>query len=32
MRKHKTQEEKIAEQLSKIVADVRLDLDLVGIY
>lgn len=32
MRKHKTQEEKTAEQLSKIVADVRLDLDLVGIY
>ena len=32
MRKQKTQEEKIAEQLSKIVADVRLDLDLVGIY
>jgi len=32
MRKHKTQEEKTAEQLSKLVADVRLDLDLVGIY
>lgn len=32
MRKHKTQEEKTAEKLSQIVADVRLDLDLVGIY
>jgi hypothetical protein len=32
MKRQKTQEEKIAEQLSKIVADVRLDLDLVGIY
>jgi hypothetical protein len=27
-----TQEQKIAQQLSKIVADVRLDLDLVGLY
>lgn len=32
MRKHKTQEEKKAEQLSKIVSDVRLDLELIGIY
>lgn len=32
MRKHKSVEEKVAEQLSKIVADVRLDLELIGIY
>lgn len=33
MRRHRiTEEEKVAQQLSKIVSDVRLDLDLVGTY
>lgn len=33
MRKHRlTPEERIAKQLGNIVSDVRLDLDLVGMY
>ena len=33
MRKHLiTQEEKVAKQIGNIVSDLRLDLDLVGIY
>jgi hypothetical protein len=32
MRKVKTEAEKIADKLSQIVSDVRLDLDKVGIY
>ena len=27
-----TQEERVAQQLNNIVSDVRLDLDLVGVY
>lgn len=32
MRRIQTQEEKIAKKLSDIVSDVRIDLDLVGVY
>jgi hypothetical protein len=33
MRKHRlTQEEKVAKQIENITSDLRLDLDLVGIY
>jgi hypothetical protein len=32
MRKHKSDEEKIANIIAKIVSDLRLDLDLVGYY
>jgi hypothetical protein len=30
--RHKSQEEKTAEQLAKIVCDLRLDIEQVGIY
>ena len=33
MRRHKvTEEEKVAVTISKIVTDLRLDLDLIGVY
>ena len=32
MRRHLTEEEKVAKKLANIVSDVRLDLDDVGIY
>jgi hypothetical protein len=30
--RHKSQEEKTAEQLAKIICDLRLDIEQVGIY
>ena len=30
--RHKSQEEKTAEQLAKIVCDLRLDIEQVGVY
>lgn len=32
VRKQMTDEEKVAKKLSEIVSDVRLDLDMVGVY
>jgi hypothetical protein len=32
MNKRKTEEEKVANTISKIISDLRLDLDQIGIY